>query len=136
MGSGRSVILRSYGGTTVDVPTVSRYRQYLHTDSIRGAAMSDVLHVTGLTRRFGAVVANDDVTLRVRPGEAVGLLGHNGAGKTTLVSQVVGLLRPDAGTIRVGGTDAVAHPAAARRHVALQPQAQAPIDGLTPRTAI
>lgn len=98
--------------------------------------MSDVLHVTGLTRRFGAVVANDDVTLRVRPGEVVGLLGHNGAGKTTLVSQVVGLLRPDGGTIRVGGTDAVAHPAAARRHVALQPQAQAPIDGLTPRTAI
>ena len=96
----------------------------------------DVLHVAGLTRRFGTVVANDDVSLRVRPGEVVGLLGHNGAGKTTLVSQVVGLLRPDAGTIRVGGIDAVADPAAARRHVALQAQAQAPIDGLTPRTAI
>jgi len=98
--------------------------------------MDDVLRITGLTRRFGAVVANDDITLRVRPGEVVGLLGHNGAGKTTLVSQVVGLLRPDAGSITVGGTDAVAHPAAARRHVALQPQAQAPIEGLTPRTAI
>ncbi len=96
----------------------------------------DVLDVAGLTRRFGAVVANDDITLRVRPGEIVGLLGHNGAGKTTLVSQVVGLLRPHAGTIRVGGTDAVTDPAAARRHVALQAQAQAPIDGLTPRTAI
>ncbi|WP_324649843.1 ABC transporter ATP-binding protein [Georgenia sp. H159] len=97
---------------------------------------ADVLDVANLTRRFGTVVANDDVSLRVRPGEVVGLLGHNGAGKTTLVSQVVGLLRPDAGTIRVGGVDAVAGPAAARRHVALQPQAQAPIDGLTPRTAI
>src|SRR5690625_4402212 len=96
----------------------------------------DVLHVAGLTRRFGTVVANDDISLRVRPGEVVGLLGHNGAGKTTLVSQVVGLLRPDAGSIRVGGTDAVAHPAAARRHVSLQAQAQAPIDGLTPRIAI
>lgn len=96
----------------------------------------DVLHVAGLTRRFGTVVANDDVSLRVRPGEVVGLLGHNGAGKTTIVSQVVGLLRPDAGTIRVGGVDAVADPAAARRHAALQPQAQAPIDGLTPRTAV
>lgn len=96
----------------------------------------DVLHVAGLTRRFGTVVANDDISLRVRPGEVVGLLGHNGAGKTTLVSQVVGLLRPDAGHITVGGVDAVADPAAARRHAALQPQAQAPIDGLTPRTAI
>src|SRR5699024_2082359 len=89
-----------------------------------------------LTRRFGDVTANDAVSLRVRAGEVVGLLGHNGAGKTTLVSQTVGLLRPDAGTIHVGDIDAVADPATARRHVALQPQAQAPIDGLTPRNAI
>jgi ABC-2 type transport system ATP-binding protein len=95
-----------------------------------------VLEVDGLTRRFGDVVANDDVSLRVRAGEVVGLLGHNGAGKTTLVSQVVGLLRPHAGRIRVAGVDAVAHPGAARRGVALQAQGQAPLDGLTPRTAI
>ena len=98
--------------------------------------MTEVLEVSGLTRRFGAVVANDGVDLQVRAGQVVGLLGHNGAGKTTLVSQVVGLLRPDAGEIHVGGLDAVADPAAARRQVALQPQAQAPIDGLTPRMAI
>lgn len=99
--------------------------------------MSDaVLEVEDLTRRFGQVVANDHVTLRVRPGEVVGLLGHNGAGKTTLVSQVVGLLRPDAGSIRVAGVDAVARPAVARRAVALQGQAQAPLDGLSPRSAI
>lgn len=97
---------------------------------------TDVLCITGLTRRYGPVVANDDISLRVRPGEVVGLLGHNGAGKTTLVSQVVGLLKPDAGEIRVGSADAVQNPAAARRHVAMQPQAQAPIDGLTPRSAI
>ncbi|TDE99041.1 ABC transporter ATP-binding protein [Occultella glacieicola] len=96
----------------------------------------DVLRVDGVTRRFGSVVANDGVSLRVRSGTVVGLLGHNGAGKTTLVSQVVGLLRPDDGSIRVGGIDAVAEPATARRYVALQPQSQAPIDGLTPRSAI
>ncbi|MGP9583351.1 MULTISPECIES: ABC transporter ATP-binding protein [unclassified Brachybacterium] len=95
-----------------------------------------VLRTTGLTRRYGQVIANDDISLRVRPGEVLGLLGHNGAGKTTLVSQIVGLLKPDAGEIDVGGVDAVRHPAEARRHVALQPQAQAPIDGLTPRSAI
>lgn len=98
--------------------------------------MSAVLEIDGLTRRFGSVTANDDVSLTVRSGEVVGLLGHNGAGKTTLVSQVVGLLRPDAGTIAVADVDAVADPAAARRRVALQAQAQAPIDGLTPRSAI
>lgn len=95
-----------------------------------------VLRITGLTRRYGRVVANDDVSLRVGQGEVVGLLGHNGAGKTTLVSQIVGLLRPAVGEIRVGDVDAVRHPGAARRHVALQPQEQAPIDGLTPRAAI
>ncbi|MFB6392780.1 ABC transporter ATP-binding protein [Polymorphospora lycopeni] len=97
---------------------------------------SAVLEVEGLTRRFGPVVANDRVGLRVRQGEVVGLLGHNGAGKTTLVSQIVGLLRPDAGSVRVAGVDAIADPATARRCVALQAQAQAPLDGLTPRTAI
>ncbi|HET8994782.1 MAG TPA: ABC transporter ATP-binding protein [Rhodococcus sp. (in: high G+C Gram-positive bacteria)] len=97
---------------------------------------ADVLRITGLTRRYGHIAANDDISLRIRSGEVVGLLGHNGAGKTTLVSQVVGLLKPDVGEIRVGHTDAVQNPGAARRHVALQPQAQAPIDGLTPRSAI
>lgn len=97
---------------------------------------TDVLRITALTRRYGKVIANDDVSLRVRPGEIVGLLGHNGAGKTTLVSQVVGLLKPHAGQITLGGLDAVRSPGAARRHVALQLQSQTPIDGLTPRTAI
>src|SRR5690625_7245034 len=97
---------------------------------------ADVLHITGPTRRAGQVVANAGITLRVRPGEVVGLWGHNGAGKTTLVSQAAGLLKPDAGHIAVGRVDAARHRAAARRHVALQPQAQAPIDGLTPRSAI
>ncbi|HSK24739.1 MAG TPA: ABC transporter ATP-binding protein [Egicoccus sp.] len=98
--------------------------------------MGAVLEVRGVTKRFGAVVANDGVDVSVRAGEIVGLLGHNGAGKTTLVSQVVGLLRPDAGSIEVAGTDAVAHPALARRAVSLQSQGQAPLDGLTPRHAI
>lgn len=98
--------------------------------------MVPVLDVQGLTRRFGAATANDHIDLTVNPGQVVGLLGHNGAGKTTLVSQVVGLLRPDAGHVQVMDCDAVAHPGRARRLVSLQPQSQAPIDGLTPRQAI
>ncbi len=95
-----------------------------------------VLSVSTLSRSFGSVVANDDVNLSVGRGDVVGLLGHNGAGKTTLVNQIVGLLKPDSGSIHIGNIDCVAHPALARRHVAVQPQAQAPIDGLTPLLAI
>lgn len=82
------------------------------------------------------VRANDGISLNVGEGEVFGLLGHNGAGKTTLVNQIVGLLRPDAGTIHLDGRDLVADPSYARKASALQPQAQVPITGLTPRQAI
>jgi ABC-2 type transport system ATP-binding protein len=96
-----------------------------------------LLEITNLTKTYrGGVRANDAVTLAGEAGEVIGLLGHNGAGKTTLVHQVVGILRPDDGTIRLAGTDVVADPAAARRLCAIQPQAQVPITGLTPRQAI
>ncbi len=87
-------------------------------------------------RRGGEVHANDGVTLQADVGQVYGLLGHNGAGKTTLANQVVGLLKPDAGTIHVDGVDLVADPGRARQACSLQPQAQVPLDGLTPRQAI
>ena len=97
------------------------------------------LSIRGLRKRYPGrkgVQANDGIDLDVDPGQVVGLLGHNGAGKTTLVNQVVGLVRPDAGTIRLAGIDAVADPAGARRRVSIQAQANVPITGLTPRMAI
>jgi ABC-2 type transport system ATP-binding protein len=87
-------------------------------------------------RRAPVAPANDGITLAVEAGEVFGLLGHNGAGKTTLVNQVVGLLLPDAGSIRIAGRDAIADPGYARRACSLQPQAQLPIDGLTTGRAI
>ena len=57
------------------------------------------LELRGLTRRFGAFVANDRVSLRVAPGQIHALLGENGAGKSTLVKMVYGVLRPDEGEI-------------------------------------
>lgn len=59
--------------------------------------------VEHVTRRFGAVTALDDVSLRVDEGEIVGLLGPNGAGKTTLLSLLSGLRNPDEGTVRLFG---------------------------------
>jgi ABC-2 type transport system ATP-binding protein len=87
-------------------------------------------------RRGEGVRANDGITLRADAGQVYGLLGHNGAGKTTLVNQVVGLLKPDAGTIHVDGVDLVADPSHARQACSIQPQAQVPLEGLTPRQAV
>ncbi|MEV5211468.1 ABC transporter ATP-binding protein [Micromonospora sp. NPDC053740] len=69
------------------------------------------VELDGLTKRFGAVTAVDGLSLRVQPGEVVAFLGPNGAGKTTTIDMLLGLSRPDTGTVRVlGGTpdDAVA----------------------------
>ncbi|MBQ1030648.1 ABC transporter ATP-binding protein [Micromonospora sp. SD19] len=69
------------------------------------------VELDGLSKSFGAVTAVDGLSLRVQPGEVVAFLGPNGAGKTTTIDMLLGLSRPDAGTVRVlGGTpdDAVA----------------------------
>jgi ABC-2 type transport system ATP-binding protein len=69
-----------------------------------------VIDIQGLTRRFGATVALDGVSLRVPRGRVVGLVGANGSGKTTLIKHVLGLLRAQAGAVRVFGRDPVADP--------------------------
>jgi ABC-2 type transport system ATP-binding protein len=63
------------------------------------------LEIRGLTRRYGSLVAVDQLDLEVRPGEILGFLGPNGAGKTTTLRCAAGLLRPHAGTIRIAGFD-------------------------------
>lgn len=101
--------------------------------------ISNTLSIAGLTKRYrgrSGVQANDGITFNVSPGSVVGLLGHNGAGKTTLVNQIVGLVRPDAGSIYIDGIDAIAKPHLARQLVSIQAQANVPITGLTPRLAI
>jgi branched-chain amino acid transport system ATP-binding protein len=64
-----------------------------------------LLRVEKLVRRFGGIVATDDVSLDVQQGELHAIIGPNGAGKTTLISQLTGQLVPHAGSIHLGGRD-------------------------------
>src|SRR5437763_9586006 len=68
-----------------------------------GLGEPPVLELSHITKRFGDLVVLDDVSLAVRRGAIHALLGENGAGKTTLMRIAFGLLRPDHGTLTVGG---------------------------------
>ena len=74
------------------------------------------LELSGITKRFPGVLANDNVSFAVRPGEIHALLGENGAGKSTLVKMIYGIMQPDAGEIRWNGQPVtVPNPKAARK---------------------
>jgi ABC-2 type transport system ATP-binding protein len=64
-----------------------------------------VVNLTDVGKRFGAVTALDGISLRVTAGEMFGLIGPDGAGKTTALRAICGLVRPDAGTVRLFGVD-------------------------------
>ena len=69
-----------------------------------------LLQVENLVKRFGGIVATDDLSLTVAKGELHAIIGPNGAGKTTLIAQLSGQFRPDAGRINFGGADITALP--------------------------
>ena len=69
-----------------------------------------VISVTNLSRRFGPKAALDDVSIYVSRGSVLGLVGENGAGKTTLIKHLLGMLRAEAGTVRMFGLDPTADP--------------------------
>lgn len=81
-----------------------------------------ILETRGLTRRFGALVAVSDVSLRVEAGQVFGLLGSNGAGKTTVIKMLTTLLPPSAGTATVAGFDIRRQAAEVRRVIGYVPQ--------------
>ena len=92
-----------------------------------------MLEVRGLHKRYGDLVAVQEVSFTVRPGEAVGLLGPNGAGKTTTVSMIAGLVTPDAGEVRIEGGVVRGETDPIKRKMGLVPQDLALHDLLSAR---
>lgn len=89
---------------------------------VRADSADDVLAVKDLVKRFRHIVAVDDLSLRVAPGELVGFIGPNGAGKTTTMRCIAGQLMADVGEVLVDGVSVVRDPIAARGKIGYVPQ--------------
>jgi ABC-2 type transport system ATP-binding protein len=81
-----------------------------------------VLNVDGLTKRYGALTAVDDLSFAVHPGEVLGLLGPNGSGKSTTVKILTGLLEPTTGHVEFDGRDAFADRIAYKAQIGYVPE--------------
>ena len=81
-----------------------------------------MISIRNLTRRYGSVVAVDDLSVEIERGEIVGLLGHNGAGKTTVMKVLTGFLEPSAGSVSVGGLDVSSDRAGVQRQIGYLPE--------------
>ena len=79
------------------------------------------MQIEHLTKTYGEKKAVDDLSLHILPGEIYGFIGHNGAGKTTTLKSVAGILRFDAGEIRIAGTSIRTDPLACKRKIAYIP---------------
>ncbi len=86
------------------------------------ASADTVVAVQSLNRRFGEILAVNDVSFTVERGAIFGLVGPDGAGKTTIMRMLAGVMKPDGGRITVDGVDAVADPESVKTHLSYMPQ--------------
>ncbi|MGE5157789.1 MAG: ABC transporter ATP-binding protein [Gemmatimonas sp.] len=84
--------------------------------------MTATVRISQVTKRYGRTTAANDVSFELGEGEMVALIGHNGAGKTTLMKLMLGLLRPNSGSIEVLGENPAAGQFSARRHLGYLPE--------------
>ncbi|MCO8301281.1 MULTISPECIES: ABC transporter ATP-binding protein [Streptomyces] len=80
------------------------------------------VRVRGLTKRYGEQIAVAGIDLDLPAGQFIGLVGPNGAGKTTTLSMITGLLRPDAGTVEIGGHDVWRDPVEVKARIGVLPE--------------
>ena len=93
-----------------------------------------MIEVQSLSKHFGPIVAVDEVSFVVRPGEVLGFLGPNGAGKSTTMRMIVGFLAPTSGTARVCGFDVLERPIEVKRRVGYLPEGAPLYADMTPKS--
>ena len=93
--------------------------------------LSPTISTESLTRRFGELVAVEDVNLKVAPGQFFGFLGPNGAGKSTTIKMLTGLLAPTSGRIQILGLDLVSNMVEVKRQIGVVPEGMALFGRLT-----
>src|SRR4030095_12555173 len=91
-----------------------------------------MIELINITKKFGDLIAVNDLTLRVAQGEFFVVLGPNAAGKTTTIKVLTGLIKPNNGTARVAGFDVQTQPLEARQRIAYVPDFPFLYDKLTP----
>jgi ABC-2 type transport system ATP-binding protein len=94
--------------------------------------MAPMIEIRGLTKRFGAFTAVDDVSFSVEKGEVLGFLGPNGAGKSTTMKMVTGFITPSAGDALVGGTSVTEDPIQAKERLGYLPEGAPAYPDMTP----
>jgi branched-chain amino acid transport system ATP-binding protein len=85
-----------------------------------------ILQLESLSKAFGSVVVADNIDLQLNEGTSLGIIGPNGAGKSSLFNLIAGALKPDSGTIRLGGADVTATPPQARARAGIARSFQIP----------
>ncbi|MEE8351038.1 MAG: ABC transporter ATP-binding protein, partial [Rhodospirillales bacterium] len=84
--------------------------------------MVKMIVLKDLTKRFGPLLAVDNISMRVGAGEVLGFLGPNGAGKSTTMRMITGFVEPSAGTATVSGFNVATHPVEVKRRIGYLPE--------------
>ena len=93
-----------------------------------------MIEITHLKKLFGELVAVDDISFKVVPGEILGFLGPNGAGKSTTMKVITGFLSPSSGSVSIWGSDIETDTLAAQKHIGYLPEGAPCYEEMTPRS--
>ncbi|MDA1090368.1 MAG: ABC transporter ATP-binding protein [Proteobacteria bacterium] len=96
--------------------------------------MAEKIALKGLTKRFGSILAVDNISMSVAGGEVMGFLGPNGAGKSTTMRMLTGFIEPTSGTAEICGLDVTRHPVEAKRRIGYLPEGAPTYGDMTPES--
>jgi len=96
--------------------------------------MAEKIVLNGLTKKFGPILAVDNISLSVATGEVLGFLGPNGAGKSTTMRMLTGFIEPTSGTAEVCGLDVTRHPVEIKRRIGYLPEGAPTYGDMTPES--